>query len=56
MAAAMAARVARRMHKGVFADGDAPRTRSSSRSGELRLPEKDRTDPLKRALGPVRKP
>ncbi|TBU55071.1 hypothetical protein BD310DRAFT_711797 [Dichomitus squalens] len=55
IAAAMAARVARRMHKGVFADGDAPRTRPSSRSGEPRLPEKDRTDPLKRALGPVRK-
>ncbi|KAI1796935.1 hypothetical protein LXA43DRAFT_878817 [Ganoderma leucocontextum] len=55
MAAAMAARVAKRMHKGVLADGDEPRTRPSSRSGEPRLPEKDRSDPLKRALGPVRK-
>lgn len=55
MAAAMAARVAKRMLKGVLADGDEPRTRPSSRSGEPRLPEKDRSDPMKRAMGPVRK-
>ena len=55
MAAAMAARVTKRMLKGVLADGDEPRTRPSSRSGEPRLPEKDRSDPMKRAMGPVRK-
>ncbi|KAH9855705.1 hypothetical protein C2E23DRAFT_857833 [Lenzites betulinus] len=55
MAAAMAVRVAARMRKGVYADGDAPRTRPSSTAGDApQLPEKDRTDPMKRAMGPVR--
>ncbi|KAH9918747.1 uncharacterized protein BXZ73DRAFT_52836 [Epithele typhae] len=57
MAAAMAKRINARMRKGVFADGEAPRTRSSSRDSSVhpKLPEKDRSDPVKRALGPVRK-
>ena len=55
MAAAMASRVSKRMRKGVLADGEAPRTRPSSRHGDSpRLPEKDRSDPVKRALGPYR--
>ena len=55
MSAAMAANIARRMRKGVLADGDAPRTRPSSRQGASpELPEKDRSDPIKRALGPRR--
>ncbi|KAI0634998.1 hypothetical protein C8Q77DRAFT_1156356 [Trametes polyzona] len=55
MSAAMADRVAKRMRKGIYADGEAPRTRPSSSSGDVpRLPEKDRSDPMKRAMGPVR--
>ena len=54
MAAAMVSRVAKRMRKGILADGEAPRTRPSSRGDSPRLPEKDRTDPVKRALGPYR--
>ncbi|KAJ8482360.1 hypothetical protein ONZ51_g5403 [Trametes cubensis] len=56
MSAALAERVAKRMRKGIYADGEAPRTRpSSSASDELpRMPEKDRSDPIKRAMGPVR--
>ena len=56
MSAALAANIAKRMRKGVLADGDAPRTRPSSRSREIpELPEKDRSDPIKRALGPTRR-
>ncbi|KAI0700663.1 hypothetical protein C8T65DRAFT_741993 [Cerioporus squamosus] len=56
MSAALAANIAKRMRKGVLADGDAPRTRPSSRSREVpELPEKDRSDPIKRALGPARR-
>lgn len=56
MSAVLAANIARRMRKGVLADGDAPRTRPSSRSREVpQLPEKDRSDPIKRALGPTRR-
>lgn len=57
MAAAMAARVARHLRKGVLQEGEeAPHTRPSSRMRELpQLPEKDRSDPIKRALGPVRR-
>ncbi|KAI8986788.1 hypothetical protein BD414DRAFT_415919 [Trametes punicea] len=55
MSAALAERVAKRMRKGIYADGDAPRTRPSSSAGdEPRMPEKDRSDPIKRAMGPVR--
>ncbi|RPD52535.1 hypothetical protein L226DRAFT_520383 [Lentinus tigrinus ALCF2SS1-7] len=56
MSAVLAANIAKRMRKGVLADGDAPRTRPSSRSREVpQLPEKDRSDPIKRALGPARR-
>lgn len=56
MSAAMAAHIARRMRKGVLADGDEPRTRPSSRQGDPpEPPEKDRSDPIKRALGPPRR-
>ncbi|RDX42016.1 hypothetical protein OH76DRAFT_1422766 [Lentinus brumalis] len=56
MSAVLAANIAKRMRKGVLADGDAPRTRPSSRSREVpELPEKDRSDPIKRALGPARR-
>ncbi|KAI0646142.1 hypothetical protein C8Q79DRAFT_926176 [Trametes meyenii] len=55
MSAALASRVAKRMRKGIYADGEAPRTRPSSTAGDLpQLPEKDRSDPIKRAMGPVR--
>ncbi|KAI0353414.1 hypothetical protein OH77DRAFT_1553782 [Trametes cingulata] len=57
IAAALAERVAKRMRKGIYVDGEAPRTRPSSTAGDLdvpRLPEKDRSDPMKRAMGPVR--
>ena len=55
MAAAMVSRVTTRMRKGVFADGEAPSTRPSSQhGGSPRPPEKDQSDPVKRALGPYR--
>ncbi len=55
MSAALADRVTKRMRKGIYADGEAPRTRPSSQAGDLpRIPEKDRSDPMKRAMGPVR--
>ncbi|KAI0827013.1 hypothetical protein BC628DRAFT_1338467 [Trametes gibbosa] len=55
MAAALAMRVATRMRKGIYADGLAPRTRPSSSAGDVpHLPEKDRSDPMKRAMGPAR--
>ncbi|KAI0367224.1 hypothetical protein BV20DRAFT_1045743 [Pilatotrama ljubarskyi] len=57
LSAALAERVAKRMRKGIYADGEAPRTRPSSTAGDSdlpRLPEKDRSDPMKRAMGPVR--
>lgn len=59
VSAALVANIARRMRKGYHADGEAPQTRPSSRIGELPgipvLPEKDRSDPIKRALGPMRR-
>lgn len=59
VSAALVANIARRMRKGVHADGEAPQTRPSSRIGGLPgipvLPEKDRSDPIKRALGPMRR-
>ena len=59
MSAALAANIARRMRKGVLVDGEAPHTRPSSRIGALpdvpAIPEKDRSDPIKRALGPARR-
>ncbi|KAI0777500.1 hypothetical protein BD413DRAFT_609848 [Trametes elegans] len=55
MTAAMADRVSKRMRKGIYADGEAPRTRPSSTAGDQpQLPEKDRSDPIKRAMGPMR--
>ncbi|CDO73907.1 hypothetical protein BN946_scf185016.g64 [Trametes cinnabarina] len=58
LAAALAERVAKRMRKGIYADGEAPRTRPSSTAGSIdeepKIPEKDRSDPIKRAMGPVR--
>ncbi|KAI9058019.1 hypothetical protein FKP32DRAFT_1582522 [Trametes sanguinea] len=58
LAAALAERVAKRMRKGIYADGEAPRTRPSSTAGdadeEPKMPERDRSDPIKRAMGPVR--
>ena len=55
MKAAMATRMSARMRKGIFADGENPRTRPSSQQGDSpRMPEKDRSDPVKRALGPYR--
>ncbi|KAJ2966829.1 hypothetical protein NUW54_g13693 [Trametes sanguinea] len=44
------------MRKGIYADGEAPRTRPSSTAGdadeEPKMPERDRSDPIKRAMGP----